>query len=179
MVDKYLPIEVSKYYGKEGPFLIGKNPSGDVGAEFKTEFSLDNYPDIIYGIRAVSIYALPAEWENAHLDFRMLMAQGKLDEAYDVEITLTQSNITTGWIAAPTFFGSEGINWHALAVPYMLRGGNNVTFKARRTVSYPHPTFGDPVQTLNITPTLKVTVVTGVLVADLMPGSAPGSTGAP
>lgn len=179
MVDKYLPIEVAKYYPKEGPFKIGTTPSGDVGAEVKLDFSLDNYPDIIYGIRGVVEYSLPEAFENDHLDFRMLMAAGKVDEAYTVEVTLTQSNITVGPIAAATFWGSGGINWHALAVPYKLRGGNNVVIKARRTVSYPHPTFGDPEQTLLVTPTLKVTMVTGVLVADLMPGSAPGSTGAP
>jgi hypothetical protein len=177
--DKYLPIEVAKYYPKEAPFLLSRNPSGDEGAECKFEFSLDNYPDIIYGLRGTVVYALPAAFENENFNFRQLMKQGGVDEGFDIEVTLTQSNITTGWVPAPNFWGSQGINWHPLAVPYMLRGGNNVTVKARRTISYPHPTFGDPEQTLNVAPTLKLTLVTGVLVADTMPGSAPGSTGAP
>lgn len=179
MVERYLPIEVPKYYPREAPFLLGDQPSGDVGAALKVDFGLDNFPDHVYGLRGRIVYALPNEFEVENLDFRSHMKAGGTDEGFDIQVTLTQSNITTGWVDATTFWGSQGIHWHALSVPYKLRGGNNIVVEARRSISYPHPTYGDPAQTLNVAPTLKLTLVTGVLISDLMPGSAPGSTGRP
>lgn len=176
---RFLPIEVPKIYPKEAPFELDGQPSGDVGANLEVTFPLDNFPDHIYGLRGRVVYALPQAFENANLDFRAHMKTGGTDEGFDIQVTLTQSNITTGWVDASTFWGSGGVHWHPLPVPYKLRGGNNVVVQARRTIAYPHPTFGDPAQTLNVAPTLKLTLVTGVLISDMAPGSAPGSTGRP
>lgn len=179
MVERYLPIEVPKIYPREAPFELDGVPSGDVGATLKVTFDLDNFPDHVYGLRGRAVYALPIAFENANLGFRQFMKQGGTDEGFDIQVTLTQSNVTTGWVDVSTFWGSQGIHWHPLPTPYKLRGGNNIEVECRRTIAYPHPTFGDPVQTLNVAPTLKLTLVTGVLISDAMPASAPGSTGRP
>ncbi len=158
------------YIGKSGQFLLGKTPSGRAGAKVKLTLTLNNAPQIVYGVRLTVSYELPLDFFAANPGFKRDMREGGVDDDFDVQITLTQQNITQDTVHVRAVQGADGRNWHPFPAPYLFQGGNNVVIVAERKTSYPDVTTGeDPVVTVVITPTLSGALVLNEFVGGRQP----------
>ena len=108
-------------------------PSGAVGAQATVEISINLQPQFLVGIRVANVYAIPAEGQIAE----RFPYYERLDEEQTLTTELTQSNIIVRAALQSTVTGRRGFHWHPLAVPYLWRGGNNLTMVITRLTSYP------------------------------------------
>lgn len=122
------------YQSESAQFSTGK-----LGGVAELTFSLDTYPTFWYGYRVTVSYELPDEFWSLNYDFKKLMLDGGVDLDISTSFDLTQQNITRGGGTSHTIniTGSRGTAWHSFAVPYGLRGGNNIKVTHRRLSSYP------------------------------------------
>lgn len=141
-------------------FRLGGQPSGAAGARAKVQISLNNAPQILYRVTPTVSYELPADFWAAHPEFKKQMREGGVDDDYNINITLTQQNVTQGPVHVRNFAGFLNINLTPLPVPYAFEGGNNVTIEAQRLTSY--PVIDDVV----VVPTFHCTLVLGMFVSD-------------
>lgn len=149
------------YYEGTGVFVDSSGAlSGAVGARARAQRELNNFPHLIYGVRLSNVYALNDNPDATALD-RYRTAKEWLDGEQEIEIALTQQNVVAQPIVQINFTGKNGINWHPFPSPYPVAGGNIFQLTATRLVGY--PTLGGE----EIHPTLRVTLVTVVLRADL------------
>lgn len=173
----YQPEQFPLYYQGSGQFKVGANPSGVAGAIAQVAIEINNYPHIAYGFRVVNTYSLPSAFVVANPFFRMGLLLGGTDDDQTIEINFAQQNITARAINQRAFQGLAGINWHPFAVPYFLRGGNNMKLTFTRVTTYPTVNDGEePPVDVEIFPTVDVTLVTGVLVSDYFPAAGAPST---
>lgn len=169
------------YYPETARFLLGSQPSGLRGAEASVRFTLANYPHLIFGVVLENVYEVPDDFLDADVNYYVRARDGGVDDNQSVMISLTQQNVTQQYTGQINFSGAEGTVWRPFPVIYFFRGANQVTITARRRIQYPHilATIGGVLQEFRPTPELHATLITAQLNSDLLPGSAPGSTGRP
>jgi len=167
------------YQSGEAPFLLGKDPSGLIGASAKMTIVVDNFPHQLYGVRFDVTYELPPAIFGQVLDYRRNMRDGGVDDDFDVTIKLSQQSVVGEAAHVRNVRGALGVNQHPWPVPYPLRGANNIAIEARRNSSYAEIRIGETITT--VAPILKVTLelARGVRSeADNVTGpGSPGSTG--
>ena len=125
-------------------------PSGAVGAQATVEISINLQPQFLMGIRVQNVYPIPGNLVGS------LSYLERLDEEQTLTTELTQSNIIVRAALQTTVTGRRGYHWHALSVPYLWRGGNNLTMVITRLTGYPD----------GILPTVHVTLEGIMLVKD-------------
>lgn len=118
-------------------FKKGSQPSGAAGARVRVTLTLNNSPVLVYGVRSRVSYELPNDFFRQNYGFKRQMRFGGVDTDFDLQINLTQQNITQTPTPMDCIQGADGQNYHPFASPYMFQGGNNVTFEAERITSYP------------------------------------------
>ncbi len=179
----WTPEAFPLYYGKNNQFLsggAGGTPSGAAGAIAEVDVPLNTYPHILWAVRLSNTY-------NLRTDPDGLLPTGFLprdrlglmiwDEEQRIKIDFAQQNIIAKPLMQALLTGRQnGIHWHPLPSPYLLRGSNVVRVEAVRITGY--PTLGTAQEPFDIIPTIDVGLVTSVLVTDLFPAGPPGSTGA-
>lgn len=159
------------YNATSGEFRLGSQPSGAAGAKVKLTLSLNNAPQILYGLRSVVTYELPDEFFSRNYDFKRQMAQGHVDSDMLMRVNLTQQNITQEATHLRTIVGSDGFNWHPLPSPYLFQGGNNVIVESERLSSYPtlRWSINDVEFTAQVFPTVHITLVINEFVGGRQP----------
>lgn len=170
----YEAEEFPLYYPGSAPFKDGTAPSGAAGAIAKVTVPVNNYPQILYGLRIRNAYTIPGATLLANPGILGLLKE--YDGEQLVSVDMAQQNVTAEPIHQDTLTGARGTNWHPFPVPYLWRGGNQVRLQFTRLVAYPSVLDGQ-VET-PIFPTVYVTLVCGVLVSDVFPAAGPPSTGA-
>lgn len=171
----YEAEELPFYYTSTGQFLgTDGQPSGAAGAEAAVQINLNNYPQVIYGVRIRNSLEIAQEVIDANPG--LLATIRDLHDEQKVRIDLAQQNIVTQALRQDLLQGARGINFHPFPVPYLMRGGNNVRIAIRRLVPYPTITVSE--EEFPLLPTAEVVLVCGVLVADQFPAAGPPSTGA-
>ena len=108
-------------------------PSGAVGATATVEISINLQPQMLVGIRVANVYAIPTQGQAAE----RFPYYDRLDEEQTLTTELTQSNIIVRAAMQSTVTGRRGFHWHPFSVPYLWRGGNNLTMVITRLTSYP------------------------------------------
>ncbi len=191
MVEDFRPEEVAGvwtpeafplYYSDNDQFRIGGAggvPGGAAGAIGEVDIPLNTYPHILWSVRLANTYNLRTDPDGLlPVNFRPIDRLGLLiwDEEQRVRVIFAQQNIIADPMLQAFITGRmNGIHWHPLPSPYLLRGANNVRVEAVRITGY--PTLGDAQNQFEIIPTIDVGLVTSVLVTDLFPAGPPGSTG--
>lgn len=170
----YEAEEFPLYYPGSEQFKVDGNASGARGAVAEVLIEVNNYPQIVYGVRVTN----SVEVEQALIDAEpdLFTQIQDLHAQQKIRIDFAQQNITARPIHQLTLTGSRGENWHPLPVPYLLRGGNQVRLTLTRTAPYPTFMVGDI--EFPLFPTAEVTLVCGVLVSDVYPAAGPPSSGA-
>lgn len=168
----YAAEEFPLYYPGSEAFKLDTAPSGARGAVAEVLITVNNYPQIFYGVRIRNAYEIP---KATLLDDPAILAQLKeYDGEQMVRIDLAQQNVTARPIHQDTLTGKGGTNWHPFPVPYLFRGGNETRFSFTRLVGYPPVLDGE--EEVEIIPTVYVTLVAGVLVSDIFPAAGAPST---
>lgn len=178
----WTPEAFPLYYADNAQFRAGGaggTPSGAAGARAEVDIPLNTYPHILWGVRMSNTYNLRTDPDGLlPVNFRAVDRLGLLiwDEEQRITIDFAQQNIIAQPLLQALLTGRmNGVHWHPLPSPYLLRGANNVRVEAVRITGY--PTLGDAQNTFDIIPTIDVGLVTSVLVTDLFPAGPPGSTG--
>jgi len=146
---------------EKAAFQIATVPSGGISAVAKLNIELNNSPQILYGIRWAVSYELPAEFWALNPNYKALMREGGVDFDFDVEVNLTQQNITQARVPFEAFTGRGNVNHTPLPVPYAFQGGNNLAITCTRNSSYPLPDGLDIVA-----PMVTAVAVLGLAVSD-------------
>lgn len=170
------------YPSGSGVFMLNGQPSGDINAEAVVSIELDTFPTLIYGARFESTYELPATFWASNPSFKRDMREGGVVDDCEVDIRLTQGNVTTQELAhMRNLQGGLSINKHPWPVFYPVRGGNKVGFRVRRLSSFAPVVVNDVPQPLTVT--LKVTLETARGIRNVADGitspAPPPSTGFP
>lgn len=178
--NQWFPVYVSG----QGTFQLNGQPSGAIGARARAEITLDTFPYLIYGARFEISYELPAAYwiVPANQNYKQLMREGGVEDDYDVEIQLTQGNVTTNQPAhVRNLQGGLSINKHPWPLFYPARGGNRITMIATRNSSFAPVRVADVDQALTIL--WKVTLETSRGIRNVADGvtspTPPPSTGYP
>lgn len=170
------------YPAASAVFQLDGAPSSRAGSQARCTITLDTFPYLVYGLRFDTSYELPLEFFEDNPAFKMNMALGKVDDDFDVEIQLTQGNVTSIERShVRNLQGSNGFNRHPWPLPYPMRGGNKISITAIRNSSYPRILVNDVEVPLAIT--LKVSAETARGVRNVADGittpAPPPSTGYP
>jgi hypothetical protein len=170
------------YPSGSGTFMVDGSPSSRAGSAATVEITLDTFPYLVYGARFETSYELPIPFFDAEPAFKQFMREGGVDDDYDVTIQLTQGNVTVqNGAHVRNLQGALGFNKHPWPMPYPMRGGNKVTFTARRNSSYPRVLVADTEVPLTII--WKVTLETARGIRSVADGitspTPPPSTGYP
>ncbi len=168
--------EFPLYYEGHEQFKLDGLPSSARGATADVLIPINNYSHLMYGIRVVNSYDLPAAFFSANPAFKQQMLEGGVDSDQSVFIDLAQQNVIARPMHQRTLTGQAGRNWHPFPAPYPFRGGNNLHVVLRRLNPYPLVLDGDVL--VQVFPTVHVTLVCGVLVSDAFPASGAPSTNA-
>lgn len=168
------------YYTQTGKFLAnGANTGGGLrGSEARVQFTLANFPHLIFGVITENVYEVPDEFLELDPDYYVRQATGGVDDKQTISISLTQQNVTAQPTPVAVFNGSGNKVFRPWPTIYFFRGGNQATITARRLIQYPRIT-NEAGGVYRPEPELFCTMVTVQLNSDFWPGSGPGSTDRP
>ena len=168
------------YYTQTGKFLSnGQSAGGGLrGSEARVQFTLANFPHLIFGVLSQNIYEVPDDFLDADPDYYVRQVQGGINDAQTLNISLTQQNVTSQPTPVAVFSGAENKVFRPWPTIYFFRGGNQATISARRLVQYPR-IRNEAGESFRPEPEILVTLVTVQLNSDFFPGSGPGSTDRP
>lgn len=168
------------YYTQTGKFLQnGSNTGGGLrGSEARVQFTLANFPHLIFGVITENVYEVPDAFLELDPTYYVRARQGGIDDKQTINISLTQQNVTAQPTPVAVFNGSENFVFRPWPTIYFFRGGNQATITARRLIQYPRilNAAGDEFRP---EPELFCTLITVQLNSDFFPGSGSGSTDRP
>lgn len=142
-------------YGASAQFKTGSNEGAGPGAVAKLQFSLNNNPHEITGLRISNSYEVPAGFLSG-LEGGGPLLLARLDQQQTVSMRMSQQNVVIDEVLQPLITGGGGINgsaehWHPFELPYPFRGGNNMTVDVTRLTAYTNP---------NVDPVISIEAVT-------------------
>jgi hypothetical protein len=133
------PVDLSNFqrfpvvYPAKAQFKSGSNEDAQAGATAKLQFTLNNNPHEITGLRIRNVYEIPDAYLLAGFGTDWLQRK---DGEQDLVVRMAQQNIVVDEANQVAVLGNDGIHWHPFELPYPFRGGNNVTVDVNRTTSY-------------------------------------------
>jgi len=122
-------------YPAKAQFKSGSNESAQAGATAKLQFSLNNNPHEITGLRVRNVYEIPDEYMQSPQLAGSNFLERK-DGEQDLVVRMAQQNIVVDEANQVAVVGNNGIHWHPFELPYPFRGGNNVTVDVTRSTNY-------------------------------------------
>jgi len=160
-------------YPAQAQFKVGGNESADANAVAKLQFSLNNNPHEITGLRLTNTYDIPPEFLSLAIpdgpDYLT-----RLDMEQTITMRMAQQNVVLSDTHQKLVTGADGIHWHPFELPYPFRGGNNVTVDVKRITAYTLP-GSDPLITIDAVTVYAALV--GWMYVGPMVESGPPSTG--
>ncbi len=135
------PVDLSNFqrfpvvYPAKAQFKMGSDESAQAGATAKLQFSLNNNPHEITGLRIRNVYEIP----DGYMVSPQLAGSNFLerkDGEQTLVVRMAQQNIVVDEANQVCVVGNDGIHWHPFELPYPFRGGNNVTVDVTRTTNY-------------------------------------------
>ena len=124
-------------YGAKAQFKMGSKESAEAGAVAKLQFSINNNPHEITGLRIKNVYDVPAEFLELVPPDGMAYLE-RLDEEQTITMRMAQQNVVVDETLQQLVCGT-GVHWHPFELPYPFRGGNNITVDVNRLTSYALP----------------------------------------
>jgi len=122
-------------YPAKAAFKTGGTENAQAGATAKLQFTLDNNPHEITGLRIRNVYEIP----DAYMQSPQLASSNFLerkDGEQDLVMRMTQQNVVLDECNQVTVVGNDGIHWHPFELPYPFRGGNKITVDVNRVTGY-------------------------------------------
>lgn len=122
-------------YPAKAQFKDSGVATAQAGATAKLQFSINNNPHEITGIRVRNVYEIP----DAYMQSPQLAASNFLerkDGEQDLVVRMAQQNIVIDEANQVACLGNDGIHWHPFELPYPFRGGNNITVDVTRSTNY-------------------------------------------
>lgn len=156
----YQPQAFPYYYNSNGNTFQNGAIAGE---EFTVNFSLDNFPHMLLGLRITNEWQpIDDEEDPATADEIALQNFVKqwVDDQQTVRLALTQQSIISKSIPQRIIQGANGEVWHNFPTPFPMAGGNTVDVTVRRLTSYPF------LRDQRIVPTVYVSLVVIMLRAD-------------
>lgn len=120
-------------YPAKAQFKSGSNENAQAGATAKLQFSLNNNPHEITGLRVRNVYEIPDEYLLAGFGPDWLQRK---DGEQDLVVRMAQQNIVVDEANQVSVLGNDGIHWHPFELPYPFRGGNTIIVNVTRTTNY-------------------------------------------
>jgi hypothetical protein len=100
-------------YPAKAQFKLGTVEGAGAGATAKLNFSLNNNPHEIVGLR--------------------------IDSEQTLTMRMAQQNVVLEDTLQRLVQGEGGIHWHPFELPYPFRGGNSITVDCKRVTGYQLP----------------------------------------
>jgi hypothetical protein len=156
-------------YAAQAQFKNGTTEGAQAGATAKLNFSLNNNPHEITGLRIVNVYDVPEEFYTQE----GLELLRRLDDQQTITMRMAQQNVVLEETLQRLSQGANGINWHPFALPYPFRGGNSITVDLKRVTGYRLPGPDD----VTIDAVTVQAALVGWMYVGAMVESGPPSTG--
>lgn len=134
----YYPFTPTQFQNGEGVV------TGAAGSTATFTRPLNNFPHMIYGIRIMAVWQLPAAL-TADIARAAEFVKKYTDSEFTVRMEVAQQSVFLEPMLLPLITGQEGIHWHTFANPYPVAGGNNLSIVMRRVTSYPIIVGEDPI----------------------------------
>jgi hypothetical protein len=156
-------------YPAKAQFKLGTVEGAGSGAVAKLNFSLNNNPHEITGLRVYNTYEIPEEFYSQE----GLAFLNRIDSEQTLTMRMAQQNVVLEDTLQRLTQGEGGIHWHPFELPYPFRGGNSITVDVKRVTGYRLP--GPDNVTIDAV-TVNAAIV-GWMYVGAMVESGPPSTG--
>jgi hypothetical protein len=156
-------------YPAKAQFKLGTVEGAQAGAVAKLNFSLNNNPHEITGLRIANTYEIPEEFFTQE----GLALLDRLDTEQTITMRMAQQNVVLEDTLQTLAQGRRGFNWHPFELPYPFRGGNSITVDLKRITGYRLPGPDD----VTIDAVTVNAAIVGWMYVGAMVESGPPSTG--